>query len=883
MKEHFTTDDLSVEDIIEQRKRGASAQSGRQWSMEDIDALLADEPAHGKAAAATVAEETPSVFHTQELPVQEETPRHWIRAVQPVQEEAVDHSPRKIIPRAERVEQNKGVVAPKQYPRAPLRSVEGIEQEYARKIRPAREHPAAVEQAAQPTTGDDLVRTKYYTLPVEPEVQVHQAKKPARHERAVESPGFIKKRSKFSATADLEPLPTIMAADAGLEKKIKKAAIPAVPEDNIEGQMFFSDFLEEEPAPEQIDEQAAEYALRSKRKEKIRGFQLTEVFRDVAREEQEGPVYTQEQAPNSTQAEPEAYETDYHDRRDAGDIRQQLQKRQRANTAWTVLTLLLGIGTSVLAIAEQIRFTSGEGVAFPGGMTGFLTWNVCALVLAGVMGGSVMLRGIKELFRLRPNADSPIVLAMLAALAQVCVLFAVPDASALRMSVFAGAAVLVLAMNLLGKNLMLGRVIRNFDFCTSGDALFAIHSIENGSDADEIGRGLLMGEPDIKYSARVLFPKRFLELSFKDDPADRVGRIATLFLLVGCTAAAIAGGLAGHSVAMAFSAMAATACVGVPAAALIVSNLPLLRAARRLTPEGAMLSGYAAVHGCAHTNAVVFDSSDIFARGGCNIHGIKTYHNMRIDEAILHTATLVIHSGGPCGEIFDRVIEGKRDLLPPVEDLKYEDRLGISAWVQGRRVLVGNREMLVHHNIEAPSRESERKYKHDGRQVMYLAVSGKLSAMFVVSYGVNEDIAERLQRLNGSGMTILVRTTDANITEELIEDYFELEPNSVKIMSSKAASVYRTYHDTPKKEAAASLLHDGKLNSFLLAVSAAFDMNAGIGLTGLVQKIASVVGMVIVLVFACLASAAQAGIWQVLIYQALWGIVCVLLSIRQRI
>ena len=71
------------------------------------------------------------------------------------------------------------------------------------------------------------------------------------------------------------------------------------------------------------------------------------------------------------------------------------------------------------------------------------------------------------------------------------------------------------------------------------------------------------------------------------------------------------------------------------------------------------------------------------------------------------------------------MILGKRELLPPVENLVYEDKLGLSAWIHGRRVLVGNRDLLINHNVEAPGRESELKYRHDNRQIMYLAVPEK--------------------------------------------------------------------------------------------------------------------------------------------------------------
>ena len=60
-----------------------------------------------------------------------------------------------------------------------------------------------------------------------------------------------------------------------------------------------------------------------------------------------------------------------------------------------------------------------------------------------------------------------------------------------------------------------------------------------------------------------------------------------------------------------------------------------------------MISGHKAVGECGDVNVCVLDSSDIFSEGGCTIYGIKTYHGMRVDEAILNTAAIVIKAGGP--------------------------------------------------------------------------------------------------------------------------------------------------------------------------------------------------------------------------------------------
>lgn len=856
MEKNFPTGDFSVDDILLETRTNRAAGSGRKWSMEDIDALLADEP------RSLLPDEVPE--QTADFPLPGATGEFVLREdlsasqelwpeEQPSEEPAPEKPRPHFFSRASRAEQNEGEL--------PLRRTgEG--------------------ELGTVKTADVRIPVPQDTLPEEPTrffnkiTEKSDSPTPRRRpEKVVDSPGFLSKESGLRATADLSPLPVIVAADAGIEDHYKKQEKQpsAAPEDSIEGQMFFSEFLQDEPPGEQIDEKQAELELRRKRREKVKNFKINEEFRDS--EEFGEPL-----PPAEVTGEQQG---DYNRTEDADGIQLRLHRDRLAATARSVATGVLGAFAAAVSIAEQIRTAAGGQLFFPGGKTGLLAMNAAVLVLCIAVGFPLLVRGGKGILRLRPNADTPVLLAFLAALIQTAAFFFYEDASLGGLTLFAGLACMEMALGFAGKAVLLNRIGKNFAFCSPENQLYAIHSIERGADAEEIGRGLLMGEPDIKYSARVKFPAAFFELSLKGDPADRSGRLVFLIVLAAGIIAGVAGALMGGDAYMSITAMAAAVCAAVPATSLLGTNLSLLRLSSSCLAEGAMISGFPAVQGCDRTNAVAFDSSDIFASGGCNIHGIKTYHNMRIDEAILHTAALVIAAGGPCGEVFDRVIEGRRDLLPEVEELRYEDRLGLSAWVAGRHVLVGNREMLMHHNVETPPAESEKKYRHDGRQVMYLAISGKLAAMFVVSYTTNEDIAARLREIIAAGVTVLIRTTDANITDELVEDIFGLEPNSVKIMNSKAASIYKRYHDRVKGKAPAYILHDGRLNSMLSALSGALALGNRLSVVTAVQKIASAVNALIVLLLVFFSAFAQIGMWQLLLLQAVWSAVSIFLSNRR--
>ena len=252
---------------------------------------------------------------------------------------------------------------------------------------------------------------------------------------------------------------------------------------------------------------------------------------------------------------------------------------------------------------------------------------------------------------------------------------------------------------------------------------------------------------------------------------------------------------------------------------------------------------------------------------------MKTYHKMRIDEAILYTASVVIASGGVLADVFDGVIIGKRELLFPVESLVYEEKLGCSCWIHNHRVLVGNRDLLVHHNVETPDSDLEEKFKSNGKNVIYLAIEGKIAAMFVVVYKANEETARYLRELEKDGITIFFRTADANITEKFLEREFQLPANVVKIINPVAGDMFTKIKTNRIDRSDAKIIHDGSTKSMLAALHGAFVINSFVNSSRLVQYIASAIGAIIIALLTFLSGLAQIGVLQIILYQVIWAVI----------
>jgi hypothetical protein len=153
-----------------------------------------------------------------------------------------------------------------------------------------------------------------------------------------------------------------------------------------------------------------------------------------------------------------------------------------------------------------------------------------------------------------------------------------------------------------------------------------------------------------------------------------------------------------------------------------------------------------------------------------------------IDSSIAKAAALTIKAESPLANIFKDILNGQPGELPKVEDVKYENKLGISGWVDNQIVLIGNRTLLENHNVKTRSIDSERAILSAGFSPVYLAIGGIPCLLFVVQYVADPNVKYELCRLCNTNTTVVINTTDPNVTKKLICEKFDLLEESVEMI-----------------------------------------------------------------------------------------------------
>ncbi len=223
-----------------------------------------------------------------------------------------------------------------------------------------------------------------------------------------------------------------------------------------------------------------------------------------------------------------------------------------------------------------------------------------------------------------------------------------------------------------------------------------------------------------------------------------------------------------------------------------IDTLPLYRASKKLKKIGAAIAGKTGAEQLEMANAVVLTSRDFFPDGTVTLHDMKILSQNNLEDTLIRAAALTERLGSTLAPLFKTIAQSAViEEVPSVDTVKYEDRLGISGWVDNRLLFIGNRTLMETHGIEVPSIEVDYDILRNGYFPIYLATREKACALLVVQYNVDQKNARELHKLTKSGVTILVNNSDPNLTEEMLCDYFGLYKDTVKVMTAAGCYIHK--------------------------------------------------------------------------------------------
>lgn len=503
----------------------------------------------------------------------------------------------------------------------------------------------------------------------------------------------------------------------------------------------------------------------------------------------------------------------------------------------------------------------------------FYAANLLLFAASLFVGYPVLRDGLAGL-RGRPSADTMPALAAVAALLQAVV--AMLNANAYRstegIGLLTGMAALGLFLALVGSRVMLSAVQGGYALAAEGGELRGAYRTRDKDLIRALARDLEQKDPWVLLSRPVQTASDdFVEQSLSERASERRARKVARVLLAAAVLSGAAFLLFGGGINCAVAAAAAVLCMGAPLSSVLVPGLAALRLQRAAAAVGAVVPGWAAIEELGGIDTIELDADDLFTADSVTLEDIRIFKGGRIDRAILYAASVLNESCDTLRGLFRQIIEDRTDILFPVKDLEQYTGLGFSAWCDNNRILIGTRRYMEQEGVTLPEQDYEDSHSKNGElQILYLAVSGNLHAMFVLRYVGGRNVARSLASLQKENIRLLVTSKDPSLTARHITEAYHLPEGMVTVLDGDQCQAIEAADAAPAKPKCCLYHHRGfaSLTGGLQAADQA--QNAETSATT-VQLVSVCFSVFIAVLLTYAGSIWQLSIATVLMYQAAWS------------
>ena len=525
------------------------------------------------------------------------------------------------------------------------------------------------------------------------------------------------------------------------------------------------------------------------------------------------------------------------------------------------ISLIMGLSVGLLTVMILVitMFTGLRREADAAFVPGRATLAVVTLLgaAAGGLSWEMVGGGIWSLLRFRPDRNTMPAIGYLVCLLQSIGQLIFPKGlENPAIQIYMGVGTLLLCGGWLARSMACKTAAVNAKFALSDYEKQVPVPVDDSRVAGEFTRGLVEGYGNAAVNCPTELLDGFLSIALGEDHSDRTSRNSSVAGLVLGAAAAVFTFLFTQHKNLAVTIFAAIVTVFTPMGNWFAVVHPLRRGAAFLNRLSAIASGERCIKDYSEVNAVVVDATELIPPASVTLSGIKTFAGMRIDEAILDAASALIESGSVLSDVFLRIIARRTELLRKVDAITYEDGMGISAWIGNRRILIGNRALMSNHGIRAPSQDYERRFREEGSDLVYLATSGELTAVFVITLTPSPEADQAIQLLVENDIFLSVHTTDAFLTAERLGQLYLCEKGCFKILPARLHDKF-VYYRQPVKIKPAVVVNNGSIRSMAASLAVPRRLKIMASIAGVIQLVSVILGTAIVLMLALLGATAM--------------------------
>ena len=267
--------------------------------------------------------------------------------------------------------------------------------------------------------------------------------------------------------------------------------------------------------------------------------------------------------------------------------------------------------------------------------------------------------------------------------------------------------------------------------------------------------------------------------------ADRIASWFVPLVLVLAAGTFVVWSLVGPEPAMGHGLLNAIAVliIACPCALGLATPMSIMVATGRGAHAGVLVKHAEALQVLEKVDTLVVDKTGTLTEGKPALVGVETANGISDRELLSLAAAVERHSEHPLAHAIVTAAAEKGEIAP-AEDFDSQTGLGVSAKVDGRSVVVGNKAQMERVGVDpSPLAATADERRRNGAGVMFVAVDNKLAGLLAVADPIRANAREAMADLHREGIRVVMLTGDNPVTADAVarqigldEVHAELKP-----------------------------------------------------------------------------------------------------------
>lgn len=250
--------------------------------------------------------------------------------------------------------------------------------------------------------------------------------------------------------------------------------------------------------------------------------------------------------------------------------------------------------------------------------------------------------------------------------------------------------------------------------------------------------------------------------------ADIIAAYFVPIVIVIAVLSAIAWKIAGESNTFALTIFISVLVIACPCALGLATPTAIMVGTGKGAENGILIKGGESLETTYKVDTVIFDKTGTITEGKPKVTDIIV-KDMSEEELLILAASSEKGSEHPLGEAIVKEAEERKLKLKNIEEFNSISGQGIEVFIEGEKVLLGNKKLMTNRNIDISSlEEGAIKTASEGKTPMYIAVNDKIKGIIAVADTIKENSKEAIKRLQDMGIKVVMITGDNKKTAEVI-------------------------------------------------------------------------------------------------------------------